>query len=207
MIGKFLVETYARGVLLTGIILLHPVSGNRMQGSERRRLRLFEKICGPHAYSHVVIASTMWSEITDVQRANSGIQERKDDYWEDMLDEGAEIVMHDNTQRQALEIVRKLLGKGTVKLQMQDELDMHDGQLSATSAGKQLHSDLDDSGRKLLAELAKIRTEMIETHRAEKQALQGEIDELTESINYIWEQQEKLSKKRLVRTLQSLPIY
>ena len=41
LIANFLRETYANGMLLTGIVLLQPVAGNRVQGSEKRRTRLF----------------------------------------------------------------------------------------------------------------------------------------------------------------------
>jgi predicted GTPase len=42
LIADYLVGTYQNNVLLTGLILLQPISGNRVQGSERRRTRVFE---------------------------------------------------------------------------------------------------------------------------------------------------------------------
>jgi hypothetical protein len=45
-IAKWLQETHSAGVLLTGIILLQPITHNRVQGSEAKRTRLFKKICG-----------------------------------------------------------------------------------------------------------------------------------------------------------------
>ena len=41
LISEYLLETYAQKILLTGIILLQPVTGNRVKGSEKRRVLLF----------------------------------------------------------------------------------------------------------------------------------------------------------------------
>ena len=65
LIADYLQETYAQGVLLTGVILLQPVTGNRVQGSEKKRLRLFKKVCGDDTFSYVVIATTIWTYLAD----------------------------------------------------------------------------------------------------------------------------------------------
>ena len=61
LIAKFLRETYANGMLLTGIILLQPVTGNRVQGSEKRRTRLLFYMYGMLLLlvSHVIKGSCL----------------------------------------------------------------------------------------------------------------------------------------------------
>jgi hypothetical protein len=71
MIATFLAETYSQDMLLTGIILLQPISGNRVQGNERKRTRLFEKVCGPGAFSKVIIATTMWDDLKNESQGTS----------------------------------------------------------------------------------------------------------------------------------------
>ena len=63
LIADYLAHNYHHGVLLTGVILLQPINANRVQGSERKHTRLFEKACGKDACRNVVIATTMWSDL------------------------------------------------------------------------------------------------------------------------------------------------
>ena len=200
LIAKFLRETYANGMLLTGIILLQPVTGNRVQGSEKRRTRLFEKICGPNAFGHVVIATTMWSELRDESEGQSRVQQRKaaPDFWGQMIDHGAQVVKHHNTAASAISIIRSLINRNTVTLQMQDELQQSDGRLSATSAGQQLHSDLGDTSKKVLAQLEGMQVELRQANQ-DNASLREEIHELEERLKDLSEQRDKVGNERVSR--------
>ena len=197
-IAKFLSETYANGMLLTGIILLQPVTGNKVQGSEKRRTRLFEKVCGPNAFGHVVIATTMWSDLRDEWEGHSRVRQRKDapDFWGNMIHQGADVVKHDNTAACAISIIRKLMYRNTVTLQMQSELHHNDGRLSATSAGQQLHNDLGETSQKVLVQLESMQTELRQANR-EKAALREEIQELQDRYTSLAEQQSRLQDIRV----------
>ncbi|KAF4543299.1 uncharacterized protein LTHEOB_7033 [Lasiodiplodia theobromae] len=76
LLAQWLFANYLEGVLITGVILLHPVSANRIYGSEWSRLRLFEDICGADAWSRAVIATTMWDEISSYESGSVRVQER-----------------------------------------------------------------------------------------------------------------------------------
>ena len=93
-ISDYLLETNARKILLTGIMLLYPKTGTRVKGSEKRRLRLFEEILGEAAFSHVVIGTTMWSELNNNVDGESRVRERMSDFSGYLLHK---IVKHDNT--------------------------------------------------------------------------------------------------------------
>ena len=185
-------------MLLTGIILLQPVTGNRVQGSEKRRTRLFEKICGPNAFGHVVIATTMWSDLRDESEGRSRVQQRSaaPDFWGSMIEDGAQVVKHDNTASCAISIIRSLIHRNTVTLQMQGELQENNGRLSATSAGQQLHSDLGDTSRKVLAELEGLKAELRESNR-ENTLLREEIQEVQEKLSNLAAQKLRLQNERV----------
>ena len=194
LIADFLGATHQNDTLLTGIILLQPVTGNRFQGSERRRLRLFKKICGPEAYSHTVIATTMWSELADTADGTSRVAQREQNWWGDMIAGGAQIVRHENTAESAKDIIAMLCQKDMVALQMQQELMRTGGKLSATSAGRQMSSDLKEQSRMFAAELEKLEEEL-RKKRQENADLQMEMEELRVKLERVVEEQEKLNNQ------------
>jgi hypothetical protein len=192
-IARFLAITYAEGVLLNGIILLQQINHNRVQGGERRRTRLFEKVCGPNAFPNVVIATTMWSELNDESIGNKRVQERQDseDFWGAMVAKGAKVARHDNTQTSARNIVKMLVNKPKTSTQMQDELFANGGVLSKTSAGQQMNSDIDETSRKLLEELQELRNEISKSN-TDKAEMQQEIRELRNKLNDLAEEKHTL---------------
>ena len=175
-ISEYLLETYAQKILLTGVILLQPITGNRVKGSEKKRLRLFQKILGEAAFSHVVIATTMWSELNSNVDGESRVTERMSDYWRDLLDGGAKVVNHDNTPERAVEIIEMLVEKGAVTLRMQEELERNNGHIKATAAGQQLISDYGDDKKKLLAMIEKLHRQLQE-EQEKREELEEEIRE------------------------------
>lgn len=195
-ISDYLLQTYHRGILLTGVVLLQPITGNRVKGSERRRLRLFEKICGEKAFSHVIIATTMWSELSSSVDGESRVSERRSDYWGDLLRHGAQVVSHDNTPKSALNIVGSLVKKGTVALRMQNELDSNNGVLMETAAGKQLHADLGDDIKSQWEIIAKLEKQLRED-RAKREELVEELREQQAEYDELQRQQLLLKKKRV----------
>ena len=202
-IAEFLSGTYASGMLLTGVILLQPVTGNRAQGSEKRRLKLFEKICGPDAYSHVVIATTMWSDLANRSTGERQVQQRKELFWPDMIEGGSQVMNHDNTEDSAISIIRKLVDKGKVELQMQIELARNRGMLSATAAGQQMHSDLEASCRMLASKLAKMTAELQKSNemwRRANEEKQEEINELRERIDDLMIQKARIEERQVGRS-------
>ena len=198
LIADFLHKTYAHDIFLTGVILLQPVTHNRVQGSEKRRTRLFEKVCGPNAFGNVVIATTMWSEVRDELEGQSRVQQRKasNDFWGNMVNHGAKVVRHDNTKTSAINIVKMLIHKQVVTLQMQDELRTGGGRVSATAAGQQLHEDLGATSQKLLTQLQSVQAELDRSHKANED-LQAKLYDLEVRFNTIVEQQRQIENQRV----------
>lgn len=202
-IATWLEESYSHGVLLTGIVLLQPISGNKVYGSESRRTRLFKKICGENAYGNVIIASTMWSELKDETLGHIRVEERanSNDFWGDMLNNGAELVRHDNSKQSATNIIRKLLTKKKRALQMQKELADNNGHLFATSAAQQLHTDLGTLSEKEMNELRRLRSS-----NEDNAELRREIAEMRQKLEQYENQKDKLRNKVSSPFLGACPI-
>ncbi|KAL5335573.1 P-loop containing nucleoside triphosphate hydrolase protein [Aspergillus crustosus] len=59
-LGGYLAASYANGVLIDGIILLHPITDNRIGGSSMRNIEMIKKMCGLDTCENLAVATTMW---------------------------------------------------------------------------------------------------------------------------------------------------
>lgn len=162
LLADWLHTNYFEDDMLTGVILLHPINANRVQGSERRRMRLFEKICGTDAYSKIIIGTTMWDEIKCDVDGEKRMQERKESphFWGNMTKGGARVVRHDDNTASAHRILSMLCGDSNpMSLLIQEELATKGVTLSKTSAGIQLIEDLEEKCKRLLARIEKLQQE------------------------------------------------
>lgn len=179
-IAEFLDKTYRQKRYLSGLILLHPISGNKAGYHERKRTRLFKKLLGEEAYDRVIIGTTMWDQIAHDAHGIKQQQERMKtaSIWGDMVQRGASVVRHDNNKESVMKLINKVMGFDTVKLQLQVELQQHNGNLSATSAGQQMNEDFNEIIQEMQKKLdnAKKEFEMNKKDRDEK------IEELTNQL-------------------------
>jgi len=203
-IAKWLEATYRAGILLTGIILLQPISNNKVYGSEARRTRLFKKICGPNSFGNVVIATTMWSEMQNTNVGEQRVQERKGstDFWGDMVKFGAQVEKHHDNKQSTHRIIRLLLNKRKTQLQMQTELAQNDGMLHSTSAAQQLYSDLGAASAKENNRLQELTREL-QSAREERKELMQELRELRQKVIDLERQRDKLESVRVSHILSS----
>ncbi|KAF4534690.1 uncharacterized protein LTHEOB_12878 [Lasiodiplodia theobromae] len=201
LLANWLQTNYFKGVMLTGVILLQPINANRIQGSERKRLRLFEKICGPEVFSKVVIATTMWDEIRCPEDAMQRMEMRtvSEGIWGQMVGSGARVERHDDNQESARRIVSMLCGESKpLELLMQKELLHNGGALVKTSAGIQLNSELDEMNRKLRVELEGLQQEQKKQGR-EVMALVEERKALDLKLRNIEQEKERLETSQTRR--------
>jgi hypothetical protein len=198
LIAEWLKQSYDQSVRLTGIILLQPINVNRAQGSERVRTRLFRDICGDNAFDHVVIATTMWDEVTDRSQGLARVSQRigSDDFWGKMVNQGAMVMNHENNKESAHHIIRQLLYKGEVVVQMQTELERSDGQLQSTTAAQHLYEHLGTAS----ADERRKMSELLEALRLERKyrtELQEEIQEMRRVIQAMDQQMEVIRNSRV----------
>lgn len=150
--------------LLDGLILLHPITSNRIGGTERRRTRLLEAILGKKACKRIVIATTMWD---DLKNPNDKFAYRmegrleKGEVWHDMVSNGAIVVRHHNNRDSAHSIIRKIIEKsvtekGGVRLQLQEELDDSQGHMGKTTVGRETKKVIQEDIDRMKFELDKL---------------------------------------------------
>lgn len=130
------------GYNLKGIIYLHRITDNRMQGAAIRNLDLFKRLVGEDALANVVLATTMWSEMKDIDKANERDRQLRDEYWGDMRRKGSVATRFDGTTASAEGIVSQLLGKKAVVLKVQEQLVDHRMSLKQTAAGAFLEPEI-----------------------------------------------------------------
>ncbi|KAK4082901.1 uncharacterized protein Triagg1_1791 [Trichoderma aggressivum f. europaeum] len=199
-IAVWLTDSLKQDIKLSGIIYLHRIIDVRMAGSTLRNLSMFKKLCGEEAYSSVVLATSMWSQVdeaTGTQRERELIETKK--FWGYMHEKGSRIFRLDQTRESYLEIIKYILSLGsTTLLELQDEIVNQGLPIENTEAGVQLNQDIIREREKHQAELLALKTQMQEEmakHDAELQrALKEEYDELKDNIRRSDEEQAKLKQ-------------
>ncbi|PCH34592.1 hypothetical protein WOLCODRAFT_27316 [Wolfiporia cocos MD-104 SS10] len=160
MIATFLSRMYQDGHKLSGIVYTHRISDFRVTGMSRRNFTLFRKLCGEDTLQNVIIATTMWSEVS----AARGIA-REDElatenlFFRPVLDKGARMMRHDNSYASAMGIVMQLLPNRRRTLLIQRELVDMELDIAQTTAGAELSRDLGEQAREKREEMEKIEQE------------------------------------------------
>ncbi|KZP32010.1 hypothetical protein FIBSPDRAFT_907485 [Athelia psychrophila] len=90
LIAGWFVTVYKEHIPLAAIVYLHRISDNRMAGSPLKNLTLFASLCGQAAMPHVVLGTTMWSDVPDGIAAQRD-KELRDNFWKDMIAMGCKV--------------------------------------------------------------------------------------------------------------------
>jgi len=129
---------------LAGIIHLHRITDTRMGGAAYKDLKMFQKFCGAESFPSVVLGTTMWP--ANPSREDYGREEElRTKFYQDMVNEGAKMMRHMNTEASALKILSHLIdmqknGKPMV-LAIQRELASEGATLLDTGAGQELEAE------------------------------------------------------------------
>lgn len=60
-----LARMYSKDIKLSGIIYLHRITDVRFSGSAQKNLSVFKKLCGDDFYPNVVLATTIWENLSN----------------------------------------------------------------------------------------------------------------------------------------------
>lgn len=133
----------------------------------------------------------MWNALENEQIGQARMTERMREmsFWGSMVDKGAQVVKHDNTPRSARNIIKMLVDKQAIPLQMQKELVQNGGRIGDTSAGRQLDADLGETSAKFAREIEELKRERIQSA--------AEMRELREQLDETRKEREKLRKSRV----------
>lgn len=86
-IANWMKETHYEGSLLPRIIYLHRISDPRMDSASMKNLRMFRKLCGPNNPRNIILAATMWENIS-VAEGEIRESQLKKEFWKDMIPMG-----------------------------------------------------------------------------------------------------------------------
>ncbi|CAG9940164.1 unnamed protein product [Clonostachys rosea f. rosea IK726] len=104
VLATYLGASYSNGVRISGLLLLHPISDNRVSGTNLRTIEMVEAMCGFDRYDNLAIATTMWPEhSTKYERATLNAREAElagsDKFYGSMISKGAVMFRHHGTDR------------------------------------------------------------------------------------------------------------
>ncbi|KAM0442770.1 hypothetical protein ACHAQK_003826 [Fusarium lateritium] len=181
-IAMWLSDSYKNNILLDGIIYLHRISDVRMQGSARRNLVTFRKLCGEDALKRVILASTMWDTTREEDAAMREQELRETDhFWGWMLSQGSSCHRYNNTAESARQIVLSLTGLGPQFVtDLQKQMVDNGLSLEATTAGQNLNMALQKEIKKLTQSQRALEEQIKTAERAHdrmtQEALKAERD-------------------------------
>lgn len=179
-IAGWLNASYKNRVFLHGIIYLHRIADVRMQGSAKRNLLMFKKLCGEDALKKVVLATTMWDK---VPRREAEEREKQlietPEFWGFMISRGSVTYRHNNTVESAVRIIEKLAcDNSKMTLDIQYQMVNENQDLVETAAGKQLEVQLIEERQKWAAELKDAQEQVKEAIRLRDKESEQALQEL-----------------------------
>ncbi|KAF2680395.1 hypothetical protein K458DRAFT_479944 [Lentithecium fluviatile CBS 122367] len=187
-VAGWLGVSYKNRIRLSGMIYLHRIIDVRMQGTAKRNLFMFQKLCGPECFGQIVLATTMWSLVPPdlgAQRERELI--KTEDFWGYMYQNGSQIMRHkDQTDRSSALAILDTVIRNRREVTLRIQREMGDGlELEQTGAGRQLNADI-------IEEREKHRKEMADLQRDKEEALAMANQEAAEQIARL---QSDLAKK------------
>ncbi|KAH7925407.1 hypothetical protein BV22DRAFT_1129069 [Leucogyrophana mollusca] len=128
-IAGWLADSYNMKKKITGIIYLHEITQTR---NPSETLNAIQLLCGKPAYRNMVLATTKWSNIAEARgKEREGLLYAS---WKGMLDLGSSMCRFLGTRDSGWNIVRLLLDKQPILLQIQAEMRGQRSRLAQTRA-------------------------------------------------------------------------
>jgi hypothetical protein len=215
-IATWLTDSYTAKVRLSGIIYLHRISDIRMQGSALKNLFMFKQLCGPDALKSVVLATTMWDRVSEVEgKARETELVSTQGIWGGMVERGSRVYRHTGMypyfatldqqvlsvscigdRKSAFELIQLLVqDNAQVTLALQQQMANENMSLEETDAGKGLHAES-------IKERKKFKKSLAEVQRQKTEALKFRDKELAKALKEVEEDyKDRLEKSRKQRKI------
>ncbi|OCK89283.1 uncharacterized protein K441DRAFT_284274 [Cenococcum geophilum 1.58] len=179
-VASWLTASYSNKIRLSGIIYFHRISDLRMQGSAKKNLFLFQKLCGSEALKNVVLATTMWDRVN----FDEGLGREKQlvetqEFWGWMMKQGSRIFRHSNDHLSARRLIDIFLAKPTtITLELQNQMVNKHLSLEQTDAGITLEVELLKERKRWERRLREAQEEMKEALESRNQDAIAAIQEV-----------------------------
>lgn len=138
-IANWLSETYKSNRLLNGILYLHRIDAPRLGGSASRSLRMLKEICGEEAYKNIVLATTFWdkvSEVDGVAREQELFEE--DTFWGKLIAKGAKSIRLSSDKQARKTLLEGMGTKASAILKIQKEMVEEGRSFEETTAATEI---------------------------------------------------------------------
>lgn len=198
-LAEYLEKMYRAKTRLAGIIYLHRIKDERMQGAALRNLRMFRKLCGEDPLKNVILATTFWGEVSE-EKGEEREKEliKKDDWWGGMKKRGSTVTRLMNNTESAQKLVGSFFNAQLITLRIQAEMVQENKYLVDTDAGGFLNAQLAELQKKHKAQLDKIQKELekaIENKDSELRGiLENERTTMTKKLENVEAEQERLKE-------------
>lgn len=169
-----------------------------MQGSAKKYLLMFKKLCGNDALQKVVLATTMWDKVPHREAENREKQLiDTPEFWGFMVSKGSTVYRHNNTAESAIRIIEELSRSNrTVILDLQNQMVIQEQNLEQTAAGKELVAEQFKERLELITQLKDTQEKMEKAIRLEdkksEQALQDVKDKYNTRIEHLGREAKRL---------------
>lgn len=207
-LASWLTRSYEHNFKLNGILYFHRISDVRMQGSAKKNLTMFKKLCGDGALKNVILVTTMWDRVSveDATMREKQLIETPA-FWGWMMSKGSKTCRHDNTLSSAESLLGHFLPdlKNTITLEIQQEMVEEKKTLDQTGAGKELTSEIARERERFTRELSEtkeqLREAMAQRDQESETALREVQSEYESKIQRLQRDQEQLMAT--VRSIES----
>ncbi|KAJ8114619.1 hypothetical protein OPT61_g3546 [Boeremia exigua] len=161
-IANWLATAYEDKIQLAGIVYLHRILDVRLGGAAMKNLRMFRALCGESSLEAVVLATTRWEKVDQDEGLDREQQLKTNpQMWQRMIQHGSKVMRQNNDAVSANTILQYLIRRRKpVTLDIQRELVDNKKDLNETSAGQELHAELERQKREYERQLAELRQEM-----------------------------------------------
>jgi len=175
---------------------MHRISDRRFSGIAGRNFKIFRELCGETSLKNVVLVTNMWGEVSsDVGQARE--TELASNFLKPALDKGARMVRHHNTEQSAHGVLQCIINNHPVVLQIQRELVDEHREITNTSAGAAINTDLAEETRRHEAELRRVEEERARALRQQEEErrrmIQEEERRRQEQLRMVREEQERVA--------------
>ncbi|KAG9092436.1 hypothetical protein FRC06_011920 [Ceratobasidium sp. 370] len=197
-ISGFLSTAYESGHRLTGIIYLHRITDGRMGGISRRTFKIFRELCGQKTLGNVLIVTNMWSNPpADIEIKRESQLQTDGRYFQPAVKAGAQMArrLHKNAAS-AHDIIRMLLNKNPVVMQVQHELVDNKQGFFTTGAAQVLGKELVEMEQRHQEEIAQVKEDLRKAKEENDTETQEDLREFLE--------QARVESARLAREIEAL---
>lgn len=136
-----------------------------MSGSSIRNLSMFKKLCGNDAFPHVILATTMWGNLSRPEMSfERGVENEaqlieRPEWWGMMHERGSQVVRHAGDKESAQNIVNALIASRSqdMVLEIQKEMVIDNMSLDKTAAGREVEKEIHEAREKWQAEIVDVQ--------------------------------------------------